>query len=86
MITGRGISLSSVHLVSSLPKKVISGAPGRFRCWPSPLRIGKERVIEIKRKRLKIFINLCNIFNILKYQIYSRNVKNSAIQTLDFRL
>jgi hypothetical protein len=70
MITGKGTSFFSVHLVSSLPKKVISGAPERLRCWPSPLRRGKEKVIEIKRKKLKIFINLCNISNVLKYQIY----------------
>jgi hypothetical protein len=62
MITGRGISLFSTHFVSSLPKKVISEEAARFRCWPWPVRIGNEKVLEAKRKRARIFAILGVIF------------------------
>jgi hypothetical protein len=57
MIEGRGTSLFSIHFVSSFPKKVISGTPGRFWYCPWLWRTGKEKVMEIRRHELKILMN-----------------------------
>jgi hypothetical protein len=61
MIAGRGTSLFSIHFVSSFPKKVISEAPVWFRYCPWLWRIGKEKVIDIKKQRLKILMEELNI-------------------------
>jgi len=76
---GRGISLFSIHFVSSLPMKVISDVLVELGDWPWVLRIGKERVREIRRQRLKILINDRHIFHTQfyrKYQIYRKIVKD----------
>jgi hypothetical protein len=58
MITGRGTSLFSIHFVSSFPKKVIPESPVGFWYCPWLLRVGKEKVIEARRHKLEILMNL----------------------------
>jgi hypothetical protein len=62
---GRGMSRFSIHFVSSFPRIVISEEPGRFFCCPSLSINGKERVMEIKRETLNIFIHRLNLFDFI---------------------